>query len=71
MHEELIAAPECSLNGPLSATRSYHAVRFALDDLKAIEHALGGTVNDVVLAISRGRCAGSFSSGGRRPRRLA
>ena len=54
VHEELIAAPECSLNGPLSATRSYHAVRFALDDLKAIEHALGGTVNDVVLAISQG-----------------
>jgi WS/DGAT/MGAT family acyltransferase len=54
VHEELIAAPECSLNGPLSATRSFRAVHFALDDLKAIEHALGGTVNDVVLAISAG-----------------
>jgi WS/DGAT/MGAT family acyltransferase len=54
VHEELIAAPECSLNRPLGATRAYRAVRFGLDDLKAIEHALGGTVNDVVLAISAG-----------------
>ena len=54
VHEELTAAPECSLNAPLGATRSYRAVRFALDDLKAIERALGGTVNDVVLAIATG-----------------
>lgn len=54
VHEELMAAPDCSLNGPLSATRSYRAVHFALDDVKAIERALGGTVNDVVLAISAG-----------------
>jgi WS/DGAT/MGAT family acyltransferase len=54
VHEELIAAPSCSLNGPLSATRSYRAVPFALDDLAAIKTALGGTINDVVLAISAG-----------------
>jgi len=54
VHEELIAAPECSLNRPLSATRGYRAVSFALDDIKAIERALGGTVNDVVLGISAG-----------------
>ena len=54
IHEELIAAPECSLNGPLSATRGYAAVGFELDDLKAIKAALGGTVNDVVLSISAG-----------------
>ena len=54
VHEELIAAPVCSLNGPLSATRSYRAVPFALDDLAAIKTALGGTINDVVLAISAG-----------------
>jgi diacylglycerol O-acyltransferase len=54
LHEEVIAAPDCSLNGPLSASRSYQAVRFSLDDVKAIERALGGTVNDVVLAISAG-----------------
>ncbi len=54
IHEELIAAPECSLNGPLSATRDYAAVRIDLDELKAIKQALGGTVNDVVLSISAG-----------------
>jgi WS/DGAT/MGAT family acyltransferase len=54
VHEELAAAPGCSLNGPLSAVRDYRAVRFKLDDVKAIEHALGGTVNDVVLAIAAG-----------------
>ncbi len=54
VHEELIAAPACSLNGPLGATRSYRAVPFALDDLAAVKTALGGTINDVVLAISAG-----------------
>jgi WS/DGAT/MGAT family acyltransferase len=54
IHEELIAAPECSLNGPLSATRDYAAVHIDLDELKAIRQALGGTVNDVVLSISAG-----------------
>jgi WS/DGAT/MGAT family acyltransferase len=54
VHEELLAAPDCSINGPLSATRAYGSVRFALDDLKAIQRALGGTVNDVVLSISAG-----------------
>jgi WS/DGAT/MGAT family acyltransferase len=54
VHEELIAAPHCSLNGPLGATRSYRAVPFAFDELAAIKTALGGTINDVVLAISTG-----------------
>jgi diacylglycerol O-acyltransferase / wax synthase len=54
IHEELIAAPHTSLNGPLGATRGYAAVRFGLEDLKAIKNGLGGTVNDVVLSISAG-----------------
>jgi diacylglycerol O-acyltransferase len=54
VHEELIAAPACSLNGPLGATRSYRSVPFALDELAAVKTALGGTINDVVLAISAG-----------------
>jgi WS/DGAT/MGAT family acyltransferase len=56
LHEELRAAPACSLNGPLSATRSYRSVRLSLEDVKAVKQALGGTVNDVVLAI----CAGAL-----------
>jgi diacylglycerol O-acyltransferase / wax synthase len=54
IRDELIAAPASSLNGPLGATRSFAAVRFTLDELKAIEHELGGTLNDVVLAVSAG-----------------
>jgi WS/DGAT/MGAT family acyltransferase len=54
IHEELMAAPHTTLNGPLGATRGYAAVRFGLDDLKAIKNELGGTVNDVVLSISAG-----------------
>ncbi|HET8758522.1 MAG TPA: wax ester/triacylglycerol synthase family O-acyltransferase [Solirubrobacteraceae bacterium] len=54
VHEELIAAPHTSLNGPLGATRSYIAVPFALNQLKAIKNVLGGTINDLVLAISAG-----------------
>ena len=54
IHEQLMAAPRTTLNGPLGATRGYAAVRFGLDDLKAIKNELGGTVNDVVLSISAG-----------------
>jgi diacylglycerol O-acyltransferase len=54
VREELIAAPACSLNGTLSATRSYAAVHFELAELDAIRHALGGTLNDVVLAAAAG-----------------
>ena len=54
--EEVIAAPESSLNGPMSATRHFAAVRFDLDDVKALKKELGGTVNDVVLAL----CAGGL-----------
>ena len=66
--EELVAAPECSLNGALSTTRAYGSVRFALDDLKTIDRALGGTVNDVVLSISAVASGGCCSSAARRLR---
>ena len=43
------------LNGPLSPHRSYTWARGSLADVKEIRRALGGTVNDVVLAsITRG-----------------
>jgi diacylglycerol O-acyltransferase len=54
VHEELISAPETSLNGALAASRDYRAVRVQLAQIKALQRALGGTVNDVVLAISAG-----------------
>jgi WS/DGAT/MGAT family acyltransferase len=67
VHEELSAAPDCSLNGALSSSRGYHAVRFTLDDIKATERALGGTVNDVVLAISAGGLRRLFLARGETP----
>ncbi len=54
VREELIGAPHSSLNGPMSATRHFAAVRLDLDDVKAVKERLGGTVNDVVLALCTG-----------------
>jgi WS/DGAT/MGAT family acyltransferase len=56
VRDELIGAPHSSLNGPMSATRHVAAVRLDLAELKATKTRLGGTVNDVVLAI----CAGGL-----------
>jgi diacylglycerol O-acyltransferase len=54
--EEIVPAPGCSLNGPMSGTRHYATVRLDLADVKAVKTRLGGTVNDVVLAV----CAGGL-----------
>ncbi|MGZ6705779.1 MAG: wax ester/triacylglycerol synthase family O-acyltransferase [Solirubrobacteraceae bacterium] len=54
VREELIAAPRSSLNGPMSGTRHFATVRLDLDDVNAVRERLGGTVNDVVLAICTG-----------------
>ena len=56
VRDELIGAPQSSLNGPMSATRHFAAVRFDLAEIKATKKRLGGTVNDVVLAL----CAGGL-----------
>jgi WS/DGAT/MGAT family acyltransferase len=45
-----VAAPSCSLSGPLGATRRIATVHFALEDVRSIRASLGGTVNDVLLA---------------------
>ena len=52
--DELIAAPTTSLNQPIGATRRYAAVRLPMEELHAIKRELGGTINDVVLALSTG-----------------
>jgi len=54
--EELIGAPRSSLNGPMSGTRHFATVRLDLAEVKATKTRLGGTVNDVVLAL----CAGGL-----------
>jgi diacylglycerol O-acyltransferase / wax synthase len=56
VREEVIGAPKTSLNGPMSGTRHFAAVRLNLADVRKIKARLGGTVNDVVLAL----CAGGL-----------
>lgn len=56
VREEVIGAPQSSLNGPMSGTRHFATVRLDLADVKAAKTRLGGTVNDVVLAV----CAGGL-----------
>jgi diacylglycerol O-acyltransferase len=58
VREELVGAPKSSLNVPIGAARRFRALRFSLDDFKAIKTSLGGTVNDVALAL----CAGGLRS---------
>lgn len=43
-------AAASSLSGPIGRQRRYAWARASLDDIKTIKRALGGTVNDVVLA---------------------
>jgi diacylglycerol O-acyltransferase len=52
--EEVVGAPKTSLNVPIGGSRRYAVVRASLDDVKRIGAALGGTVNDVVLAATTG-----------------
>ena len=54
IREELAPAPPTSLNTPISAHRRYTVARAELSELKSIKKALGGTVNDVVLAAAAG-----------------
>jgi diacylglycerol O-acyltransferase / wax synthase len=48
--DELIAAPHTSLNVPIGSTRRFAVVHRPLTELKTISRALGGSVNDAVLA---------------------
>jgi WS/DGAT/MGAT family acyltransferase len=52
------AAPPTSLNRPVSARRLFAFTQLPLDDVKMVKNKLGGTVNDVVLAL----CAGALRS---------
>ena len=54
VREEVIGAPQSSLNGPMSGMRHFATVRLDLADVTAMKTRLGGTVNDVVLALCTG-----------------
>ena len=56
VREEISGAPRTSLNVPIGPSRRYALVRVPLDELKAMRHALGGSINDVVLCA----CAGGL-----------
>jgi len=47
-------APPSPLNVPIGPYRRFRGVPFRLDDFKEIKNAFGGTVNDVVLAVTTG-----------------
>ena len=51
LRDELAAAPHTSLNVPLGEHRRLAVAHVELERVKAIRGALGGTVNDVVLAL--------------------
>ena len=51
VRDELIGAPHTSLNVPIGSTRRFAVVNRSLEDFKVIRRALGGSINDVVLAV--------------------
>ncbi len=52
--DELTGAPHSSLNVTIGGRRRLSAVRVPLADAKEIKRRLGGTVNDVLLAVAAG-----------------
>lgn len=54
VREELIGAPDSSVNGRMSGTRHFATVSLDLDEVKAMKRGLGGTINDLVLALCTG-----------------
>ena len=52
------AAPRTPINGAITARRKFAFTQIPLDDVKMIKNALGGTVNDVVLALCSGALRG-------------
>ena len=52
VEDELAAAPRTSLNVPIGGKRRMAVAWVPLDELKEIKRSMGGTVNDVVLAVA-------------------
>ena len=65
--DEVNAAPASSINVPIGQTRRFAAVTFDLDEVKAVKRRLGGTVNDVVLAVAAGGLRKLLTSRGEHP----
>ena len=69
VRDEFTAAPATSLNEPIGAARSLAVIEAPLEELKTIKRSLGGTVNDVVLAVTAGGLRGLFEHRGEPPPR--
>ncbi len=54
IRDEIVGAPHSSINRRIGGSRRLAAVSAPLDDLKEIKRRLGGTVNDVALAVTAG-----------------
>ena len=67
VRDELIAAPHTSLNEPIGAKRRLAVLSVELDDCSGISGALGGTVNDVVLAAAAGGLRALLNARGEEP----
>jgi len=67
----LTPASPCPLNVAIGPHRRFDWTRMDLAAVKGIRHALGGTVNDVVLAIVAGALRRFLRSRGERPQDLA
>ena len=66
----LTPASSCPLNVAIGPHRRFDSTRMDLAAVKGIRHALGGTVNDVVLAIVAGALRRFLRSRGERPQDL-
>lgn len=54
LRDELIGAPSSSLNVPIGQRRRFAVAHVPLAELKAMSRALGGSINDLVLAVCSG-----------------
>jgi diacylglycerol O-acyltransferase len=61
------SAPRTSINGSIGPHRRVAFAEVSLDDVKMVKNALGGTVNDVVLAMCSGALRRYFDDHGEEP----
>jgi WS/DGAT/MGAT family acyltransferase len=62
--------PATPFNGHVSVLRRVHWTTFSLNEVKAIKNRLGGTVNDVVLAVISGALRAWLEAHGHDPERM-
>jgi WS/DGAT/MGAT family acyltransferase len=61
------SAPNTSINAAISPHRKFAFTQMSLDDVKHVKNTLGGTVNDVVLALCSGALRRYFDAKGEHP----